>query len=220
MDELESRRSHTPSSSFSAPSLSLSTPSPAFSPLILVRSASPAASLSRGPSPLSFSRSVTPTSTVSSGGSSRSTSPVNPERDNYEVDRIVNCWKCNETFPSRKALLRHLKEHNVDLPFKCYLCDASFSTRIESLQHKMGNHPSDWLILREKNQIPAQSEEKFTQYVDKMVDKIVQSEMRGLRGDVEGKPDYLQRKVFCSLCPKRFWSLQDLRRHMRSHTGL
>ncbi|CAL1532376.1 unnamed protein product [Lymnaea stagnalis] len=31
--------------------------------------------------------------------------------------------------------------------------------------------------------------------------------------------DYLLRKVHCSLCPKRFWSLQDLKRHMRSHTG-
>ena len=28
-----------------------------------------------------------------------------------------------------------------------------------------------------------------------------------------------KRKKICSVCGKRFWSLQDLTRHMRSHTG-
>lgn len=46
---------------------------------------------------------------------------VNPERDNYNVDRITECWVCGVGFDSRKSLLRHLKEHNIDLPFKCYL---------------------------------------------------------------------------------------------------
>ncbi|GFR78995.1 Ras-related protein RIC1 [Elysia marginata] len=33
------------------------------------------------------------------------------------------------------------------------------------------------------------------------------------------KADYLQRKFYCSVCPKRYWSVQDLHTHMRSHTG-
>ena len=62
---------------------------------------------------------------------------VNPERDNYNVDKITRCWKCDLLFECRKGLLRHLKEHNVDLPYKCYLCDASYDTRMDSLQHKV-----------------------------------------------------------------------------------
>ena len=31
--------------------------------------------------------------------------------------------------------------------------------------------------------------------------------------------DYLRRKFYCSVCPKRYWSVTDLRTHMRSHTG-
>ncbi|KAG9356070.1 hypothetical protein JZ751_000914 [Albula glossodonta] len=36
-------------------------------------------------------------------------------------------------------------------------------------------------------------------------------------GGAGGKAD--KRKKICSVCNKRFWSLQDLTRHMRSHTG-
>jgi hypothetical protein len=145
---------------------------------------------------------------------------INPERDNYNVDKITNCWKCGAIYESRKNLLRHLKEHNIDFPFKCYLCDASFDNRIESLEHKMSRHSGDWEMIKEKNKIDQYVEFSATQ------EQLVQDTLSGKifkspdnTDDNKIETDYAQRKVYCSLCTKRFWSLQDLRRHMRSHTG-
>ena len=153
---------------------------------------------------------------------------INPERDNYDVDKIVECWKCNCVFPSRKILVRHLKEHNIDLPYKCYLCDASFDSRTECLNHQADSHRSDWSILKDKNKVD--EIEAFSVHMDKVVENNCNKLDSGSVLEIPGQglddskmevisADYMQRKVYCSLCPKRFWSLQDLRRHMRSHTG-
>ena len=154
---------------------------------------------------------------------------VNPERDNYNVDRITECWQCSLVFDCRKTLLRHLKEHGVDLPFKCYLCDASFDTRLGSLHHKTTAHAADWALLRDKNRVGTDLED-FANFVDRVVEEALDNAgsaapttvrriRDGVELDIRLESDYAQRKVFCTLCPKRFWSLQDLRRHMRSHTG-
>lgn len=153
---------------------------------------------------------------------------INPERDNYNVDRITECWQCKLVFDCRKSLLRHLKEHGVDLPFKCYLCDASFASRAVSLCHKESAHDTDWVMLRDKNRVGDDIAD-FANFVDRVVEEalaggsvapVTARRMRdGMELDIRLESDYAQRKVFCSLCPKRFWSLQDLRRHMRSHTG-
>ena len=153
---------------------------------------------------------------------------INPERDNYDVDKITECWKCKEMFPSRKVLVRHLKEHNIDLPFKCYLCDASYESRVDCLNHQANAHDSDWKILKEKNKV--MEIEQFSVHMDKVVENNCNKLDTGSVLEIPGtgsdeskmeviSADYMQRKVYCSLCPKRFWSLQDLRRHMRSHTG-
>lgn len=154
---------------------------------------------------------------------------INPERDNYNVDKITECWKCSETFVSRKLLVRHLKEHSIDLPFKCYLCDASFDVRVECLFHQEKFHYSDWTILKDKNKVD--TIEGFSKHMDKVVENNLNKVDQGVVLEIPGQnpddpkmevvsADYMQRKVYCSLCPKRFWSLQDLRRHMRSHTGM
>ncbi|XP_052250285.1 ras-responsive element-binding protein 1-like isoform X4 [Dreissena polymorpha] len=153
---------------------------------------------------------------------------INPERDNYDVDKITECWKCKEIFPSRKVLVRHLKEHNIDLPYKCYLCDASYESRVDCLIHQADAHDSDWKILKDKNKV--NDIENFSTHMDKVVENNCNKLDTGSVLEIPGSgnddtkmevisADYMQRKVYCSLCPKRFWSLQDLRRHMRSHTG-
>ncbi|WAR11655.1 RREB1-like protein [Mya arenaria] len=153
---------------------------------------------------------------------------INPERDNYDVDKIVECWKCKEIFPSRKILVRHLKEHNIDHPYKCYLCDASFEYRADCLNHQALAHDSDWNILKDKNKVG--DIDQFSVHMDKVVENNCNKLDTGSVLEIPGSgnddskmevisADYMQRKVYCSLCPKRFWSLQDLRRHMRSHTG-
>lgn len=38
---------------------------------------------------------------------------INFERDNYNVDKIISCWKCSEKFVFRKLLVRYLKEYNI-----------------------------------------------------------------------------------------------------------
>lgn len=153
---------------------------------------------------------------------------INPERDNYNVDKITDCWNCGEKFVSRKLLVRHLKEHNIDLPFKCYLCDASYDVRLDCLIHQEKFHATDWVILKDKNKVD--DIDSFSRHMDKVVEnncnKVDQGVILEIPGQSADDPkmevvsaDYMQRKVYCSLCPKRFWSLQDLRRHMRSHTG-
>merc|ERR1711902_61919 len=41
-----------------------------------------------------------------------------------------------------------------------------------------------------------------------------------LYDSLRGKfPDYVNRKIICLFCNRKFWSAEDLRRHVRTHTG-
>ncbi|KAJ3648532.1 hypothetical protein Zmor_020328 [Zophobas morio] len=98
---------------------------------------------------------------------------------------------------------------NSDLPFKCHLCDGSFAERQDALDHIKDKHYAEYDLLMSKNALDnnATTPEDGAHHEDE-------------ENDMRGKfPDYSNRKVICAFCMRRFWSAEDLRRHMRTHTG-
>lgn len=98
---------------------------------------------------------------------------------------------------------------NSDLPYKCHLCEGSFSERQEALDHIKEKHASEYDLLLSKNAFDFNSPTP---------DEVPHHEDED--GEIRGRfPDYSNRKVICAFCMRRFWSAEDLRRHMRTHTG-
>lgn len=92
-----------------------------------------------------------------------------------------------------------------DLPFKCHLCDGSFVDRVNCLEHIKSTHAQDFAVLISKVQLETE-------------DGVHGSPDDEEHADKKGKyPDYANRKVICAFCLRRFWSTEDLRRHMRTH---
>lgn len=92
-----------------------------------------------------------------------------------------------------------------DLPFKCHLCDGSFVDRVTCLEHIKATHAQDFAVLISKVQLETE-------------DGVHASPDDEEHADKKGKyPDYANRKVICAFCLRRFWSTEDLRRHMRTH---
>ncbi|XP_071628644.1 uncharacterized protein [Temnothorax longispinosus] len=103
-----------------------------------------------------------------------------------------------------------------DVPFKCYLCDSGFSERQECLDHIKMNHKRSYEMLKAKGAL-----DMAATIIDATEDQILASLQHPSDGEEKkGRfPDYSNRKVVCAFCMRRFWSAEDLRRHMRTHTG-
>lgn len=103
---------------------------------------------------------------------------------------------------------------NSDLPFKCHLCDGSFGDRFSCLDHIKVYHSQEFALLLAKGAIEPEEDVQDNQAIS-AEDEKEQNENGG-RGKY---PDYANRKVICAFCVRRFWSTEDLRRHMRTHSG-
>ncbi|XP_014368440.2 zinc finger protein Xfin isoform X1 [Papilio machaon] len=138
-------------------------------------------------------------------------------------ERPFKCASCPaSTFSSMETLKKHMSsrhgtgdsqpgspnpegnEELVDgLVFKCHLCEGSFSDRSGALGHLAANHSAEYEQLVSKGALDGNSDRS-----------------ESADDDERGKfPDHANRKVVCAFCIRRFWSAEDLRRHMRTHSG-
>ena len=98
-----------------------------------------------------------------------------------------------------------------DLPFKCYLCEDSRANKEDALGHLQSAHPIDFENLVSKGAFENSTTEVSTSPINN--DDTFEAALRGQF------PDYANRRVICLFCMRKFWSAEDLRRHVRTHTG-
>ncbi|XP_055844594.1 ras-responsive element-binding protein 1 [Episyrphus balteatus] len=116
-----------------------------------------------------------------------------------------------ETIPSSQMISSSPVISSSELPFKCHLCDSSFAERFQCLDHIKIHHAQEFSLLLSKGAID--NEADINSQVQSTEDDEKRDESRGKY------PDYTNRKVICAFCMRRFWSTEDLRRHMRTHSG-
>lgn len=144
-----------------------------------------------------------------------------------------SCEICGKNFKFPATLGRHMKVHScesndqeqsvehVHMDQSTPTCDPVNQDLPNETIDQEEELPVDLKISRS----PVESERSEQQNVDgeevsdekeKSLDKNddnkeCKTETKGTKAD--------KRKKICTVCSKRFWSLQDLTRHMRSHTG-
>uniref|UniRef100_W5L7F6 Ras-responsive element-binding protein 1 n=1 Tax=Astyanax mexicanus TaxID=7994 RepID=W5L7F6_ASTMX len=155
------------------------------------------------------------------------------------------CSTCKKTFRHAATLIRHQKIHLLTIQQEDSgkkgkhqpadnntSIDTSIDTSpVKETEQQVSISTANKVEKEENSSVPetgereeeakeAQKEEEEKEERSDEEEEGCSSELRDLEDEIESpgrKPD--KRKKICSVCNKRFWSLQDLTRHMRSHTG-
>ncbi|XP_013113548.1 zinc finger protein 236 [Stomoxys calcitrans] len=102
-----------------------------------------------------------------------------------------------------------------ELPYKCHLCESSFAERAQCLDHIKCFHTQEYDLLLSKGAIDSEVEaNQINSNEEEERNRTQEEATKGVK-----YPDYSNRKVICAFCVRRFWSTEDLRRHMRTHSG-
>ncbi|XP_036412527.1 ras-responsive element-binding protein 1 [Colossoma macropomum] len=149
--------------------------------------------------------------------------PENPASEEFPH----TCCTCKKTFRHAATLSRHQKIHLQETQLedggKKGRNQPAESTQLTNTSTSTSTSPvnKEKPAEKEENRIDMETEtEDERKEGPNEEEENSSSELRGLEEENEspgGKTD--KRKKICNVCSKRFWSLQDLTRHMRSHTG-
>uniref|UniRef100_A0A8C1V2V8 Ras-responsive element-binding protein 1 n=1 Tax=Cyprinus carpio TaxID=7962 RepID=A0A8C1V2V8_CYPCA len=134
------------------------------------------------------------------------------------------CVFCKKTFRHAATLSRHQKTHIQEVQPE----DGGKKGRRQPAPQNQVTAPRKELEAKleddEKDEnsscVESGADEEEREEMSDDEEEAASSERRALEEEGEpagGKTD--KRKKICAVCSKRFWSLQDLTRHMRSHTG-